>query len=116
MLPLLGEALENFANFYFSSVELFEMATNGVLNGAAPEDATNAVLKPSDPVPQDAIPVQGVEFDSFTERNISVAELVDGMSKAGFQATSIGQAVKIVDGMVGKLFIICETFMILKAL
>lgn len=78
------------------------METNGVLNGAAPTAATDAVLKPSDPVPDNAIPVKGIEFNEFADRNITVAELVDGMSNAGFQASSIGQAVKIVDGMVGR--------------
>ena len=78
------------------------MATNGVLNGTAPTDATNAVLKPSDPVPDGAVPVNGIEFNNFSNRNITVAELVDGMSNDGCQATSIGQAVKIVDGMVGE--------------
>lgn len=78
------------------------MAANGVLNGEAPTHATNAVLKPSDPVPDGAVPVAGIEFNNFSNRDITAAELVNDMSNAGFQATSIGQAVKIVDGMVGK--------------
>ena len=78
------------------------MATNGIINGVAPPGATDAVLKPSDPVPEGAIPVRGVEFDKFTDRNITAAELVEGMTNMGFQATSIGQAVEIVNGMVCK--------------
>lgn len=78
------------------------MATNGVLSDAAPSGATDAVLKPSDPVPGDAIPVQGLDFDKFTARNMTVAELVEGMAHMGFQASSIGQAVEIVNGMVCK--------------
>jgi deoxyhypusine synthase len=78
------------------------MATSGITNGAAPSGATDAVLKPSDPVPEGAIPVRGVEFNRFTDRNMTVAELVDGMSHMGFQASSIGQAVDIVNGMVCK--------------
>lgn len=69
-------------------------------NGAAPTAVTDAVLKPSNPVPDGAIPVEGVEFGKFAHRNISVSELVDGMANMGFQASSIGQAVQIVDGMV----------------
>lgn len=78
------------------------MATNGIVNGAAPSGATDAVLKPSDPVPDSAIPVRGVEFDMFKDRNMTVAELVEGMTNMGFQASSIGQAVDIVNGMVCK--------------
>lgn len=79
------------------------MAANGISSGDAPTGATDAVLKPSDPVPQDAIPVDGIDFDQFKDRNISAAELVDGMINMGFQASHLGQAVKIVDGMVGSL-------------
>ncbi|KAK5166166.1 Deoxyhypusine synthase [Saxophila tyrrhenica] len=74
------------------------MATNGEL-GAAPSGATEAVLKPSDPVPEGAIPIQGLDFSEYAGRNISVAEMVEKMGSMGFQATSIGQAAKIVDGM-----------------
>ena len=69
--------------------------------GNAPVAATDAVLKPSDPVPASAIPVEGIEFNDFHNRNVTVVELVNRMSNAGFQSSSIGQAVRIVDGMVG---------------
>jgi len=80
--------------------------TNGTSsgNGSAPSGATNAVLKPSDPVPEGAVPVQGIEFNDFQNRNMTVPELLDGMSKMGFQASSIGQAAQIVNGMVCKSF------------
>ena len=78
------------------------MATNGTINCTAPSGATDAVLKPSDPVPDNAIPVQGLDFDNFADRNMTVAELVEGMANMGFQASSIGQAVEIVNGMVRK--------------
>lgn len=76
------------------------MDTNGSLNGTAPSGATDAVLKPSDPVPEGAIPVQGLDFNEYADRNITVAELVDNMSDMGFQASSIGKAVEIINGMV----------------
>ena len=69
-------------------------------NGNAPSGATDAVLKPSDPVPEGAVPVTGLDFDDFKDRNISAAELVESMGAMGFQASSIGQATKIIDGMV----------------
>lgn len=69
--------------------------------GTAPSGATDAVLKPSDPVPESAVPVKGLDFDAFADRNITVAELVENLASVGFQATSIGQAADIVNGMVG---------------
>ena len=75
------------------------MASQEAANGAAPSGATDAVLKPSDPVPEGAIPVKGLDFDAFKDGNISVAELVENMSTMGFQASSIGQAAKIITGM-----------------
>lgn len=69
-------------------------------NNAAPSGATDAVLKPSDPVPEGAMPVKGLDFNDFKDRDITVAELVENMAQMGFQASSIGQAAKIVDGMV----------------
>lgn len=75
------------------------MATPGT-NGPAPSGATEAVLKPSDPVPEGAIPVKGLDFDEFNGRNITVSELVEGIGSMGFQASEIGKAAKIIDGMV----------------
>lgn len=68
---------------------------------SAPSGATDAVLKESDPVPQDAVPVVGLEFDKYRERDITAAEMVASMTNMGFQASSVGQAAKIIDGMVG---------------
>lgn len=69
------------------------------VNGIAPSSATGAVLMPSDPVPNDAVPVKGVDFNDFKDREITVAELVESMGHAGFQSSSLSQAVKIIDGM-----------------
>jgi hypothetical protein len=74
----------------------FKMAENGT----APSGATDAVLKPSDPVPEGAMPVKGLDFNDFKNVDITAAELVANMAQMGFQASSIGQAAKIVDGMV----------------
>lgn len=76
------------------------MSNNGVA-AAAPTGATDAVLKPSDPVPDTAVPVAGLDFDDFRGRNATAAEIVAAMSRMGFQASSLAQAVEIVDGMVG---------------
>lgn len=70
---------------------------------AAPSGATDAVLKASDPVPEDAVPVVGLDFEKHREKDITAAEMVASMANMGFQASSIGQAAKIIDGMVGRL-------------
>jgi deoxyhypusine synthase len=77
------------------------MAADDTVNGTAPSGATAAVLKPSDPVPEGATPVEGLDFNDFTNRNVTVAELVEKMGSMGFQASSIGRAAQIIDGMVG---------------
>ncbi|KAI9676297.1 MAG: Deoxyhypusine synthase [Bathelium mastoideum] len=73
------------------------MATNGDLK--APAGATDAVLKASEPVEEGAKQVRGIEFDRYKNSGISVQDMVQGMGDMGFQATSIGEAVRIVNGM-----------------
>ncbi|KAK5010321.1 Deoxyhypusine synthase [Cryomyces antarcticus] len=75
------------------------MATNGH-NAGAPSGAADAVLKRSDPVSEEAREVQGIEFNEYADRSITVEELVAGMTTMGFQATSVGEAVEIIEGMV----------------
>jgi|SRR5690242_2165982 len=69
-------------------------------DAAAPSGATDAVLKPSEPVPADAKEVQGIDFNQYANRSITVEELVAGYSQMGFQATAVGEAVRIVNDMV----------------
>jgi deoxyhypusine synthase len=66
----------------------------------APTGATDAVLKPSEPVPAGSKQVQGIDFNHYAGRNITVEELVGGMANMGFQATSVGEAVRIINDMV----------------
>ncbi|KAK5111203.1 Deoxyhypusine synthase [Meristemomyces frigidus] len=68
-------------------------------NVSAPTAATSAVLKPSDPVPKHAIPVEGLDFNNYRNHNITVADLADNFAAMGFQATSVGQAVGIINRM-----------------
>ncbi|KAH8697817.1 putative deoxyhypusine synthase [Talaromyces proteolyticus] len=70
-------------------------------NGAnsAPFSATAAVLLPSAPVPDDAQKVRGVDFNDYADRDITVAELVSNMATMGFQASAIGEAVRIINDM-----------------
>ena len=65
-----------------------------------PTDARDAVFMTSEPVPEGAIPVQGVDFDRHTKDEITVVDLIDGMSNMGFQASAVGDAVRIINEMV----------------
>jgi|TARA_R110002003_G_scaffold159_4_gene13755 hypothetical protein len=66
----------------------------------APAAATDAVLKPSAPVPEGSREVQGIDFNQYASRSITVEELVGGYANMGFQATSVGEAVRIINDMV----------------
>ncbi|KAJ6260657.1 hypothetical protein Dda_4884 [Drechslerella dactyloides] len=72
------------------------MASNGT---SGPETAIDAVLVQSAPMPEGSVKVKGVEFDDFAGKSITVDELVRNMSNMGFQASSLGKAVEIVDKM-----------------
>lgn len=65
----------------------------------APTLSTDAVLKPSAPVPTDAPQVSGIEFDDYADRDITVAELVSNMSAMGFQASAVADAARIINDM-----------------
>lgn len=71
---------------------------------SAPTGATDAVLKPSEPVPEGAREVQGIDFNQYASRSITVEELVAGYAGMGFQATSVGEAVRIINDMVSCFF------------
>jgi deoxyhypusine synthase len=81
------------------------MATND--NAAAPAGATDAVLKPSDPVPEGSREVRGLEFNEYASRSITVEELVGGYASMGFQATSVAEAVRIINDMVSLFSPMC---------
>ncbi|KAI9856902.1 MAG: Deoxyhypusine synthase [Trichoglossum hirsutum] len=76
-------------------------ASESERDGDAPATATDAVLKPSDPLPEGSKTVRGVEFNKYKERNagITVEELVEGMARMGFQASAVAEAVRIVEDM-----------------
>jgi deoxyhypusine synthase len=75
----------------------------------APSSATNAVLKPSAPVDDKARKVEGIDFNQYASRSISVEELVSGYANMGFQATSVGEAVRIINDMVSCSRQLCAT-------
>lgn len=69
-------------------------------NGEKPPAAAEAVLKPSIPVPADAIEVKGIEFDDHKDAPITVEELIHGMGAMGFQANSVAEATTIINEMI----------------
>lgn len=44
--------------------------------------------------------MKGLDFNEYAGRSITVEEMVAGMAGMGFQATSVGQAVKVIERMV----------------
>lgn len=61
-----------------------------------PAGAAAAVLKPSERLPETAISVHGPDFD----KSPSLQDLLASYDRIGFQATSLGQAIDIVNRMV----------------
>lgn len=70
------------------------MATN-----ETPDLATDAVLKKSVDISNEAIAVSGIDFDKPENKNARASDLVDGMKKMGFQASALGRACEIIDEM-----------------
>jgi deoxyhypusine synthase len=66
---------------------------------SAPKTATDAVLKPSQGVPEGSREIRGIDFDDY-KNGISVDSLVAGMANMGFQASSLAEAVRIINDMV----------------
>lgn len=79
------------------------MASDPGTVAQAPAAAADAVLKRSDPVPDGLRQVQGIEFDHFRARDMTVRDLVAGMATMGFQASAVAEAVRIINDMVRPL-------------
>ena len=73
---------------------------NGSTSQSAPTNAIDAVLKPSDAVPEGATPIRGVDFNQYTNQPITIEDLISNMSSTGFQASAIADAVSIINDMV----------------
>lgn len=61
-----------------------------------PMSASAAVLKPSEPMPDFAVTVEGPSFDE----EITLQKLLESYKRIGFQANSLGKAIDIVNKMV----------------
>ena len=65
-----------------------------------PSEATNAVLVPSAELPKGVQKVEEIDFNDFKGKQITVDDVIQRMSHVGFQATSMGEAVRIINDMV----------------
>lgn len=64
-----------------------------------PELATDAVLKKSEEMPADSVPVSGIDYSNEKSKNIKATDLIDGMRNMGFQASSLSKACDIINEM-----------------
>lgn len=90
----------NVAQSSDSEVQTSTIAT-AEKSGALPSSVTDAVLKPSQEMPAGSQKVEELDFNAFAGRQITVEDLISGMANMGFQASSIGEAVRIINDMVG---------------
>ena len=67
---------------------------------APPSAATDAVLVKSVEMPENAQKVEELDFNKFKGRPITVDDLFQGMKHMGFQASSMCEAVRIINEMV----------------
>ncbi len=71
------------------------------MGSAPPAKATDAVLVPSDPVSEDAQQVRGIDWAALpAEHRSTIADFVGSLAGQGFQSSSIGDAINIINDMV----------------
>jgi len=70
------------------------------MSSGVPSSVADAVLVPSGEMPAGSQKVEELDFNKFAGRAITVDDLVGGMNNMGFQASSIGEAVRIINDMV----------------
>ncbi|KAF7900332.1 uncharacterized protein EAF01_007634 [Botrytis porri] len=75
------------------------MASTSNSDRAPPSSVMDAVLVPSNEMPVNAQKVEELDFNKFARRPITVDDLLSGMNNMGFQASSIGEAVRIINDM-----------------
>lgn len=64
-----------------------------------PDLASEAVLKQSEPVPDDFVKVKGIDYSKDSAYNMAATDIVDSMKTMGFQASSVGQTCEIINSM-----------------
>ncbi len=72
------------------------------MESAPPSQATDAVLVPSEPISQDAREVKGIDWTRLPpEHRAVITNFVNDLTGQGFQSSSIGDAIRIINDMVG---------------
>lgn len=79
---------------------LGKLKKNGPSANRVPTLASESVLKQSEPVAAGMREVDGIDFDDYVGRDITVSELVTGMTNMGFQASAVTEATRIINDMV----------------
>jgi hypothetical protein len=75
------------------------------MGSGPPTKATDAVLVASEPVPEGVQEVQGIDWSSLpAEQRTIISHFVDQLTGQGFQSSSIGDAIRIINNMVGLFF------------
>lgn len=70
-------------------------------SSAPPSKATDAVLVSSEPISEDAKEVRGIDWAALPAQSRSIiADFVLNLSDQGFQSSSIGDAIRIINDMV----------------
>lgn len=74
------------------------------MGSAPPAKATDAVLVPSEPVPDGVQEVKGIDWATLpTEQRTIISNFVHQITGQGFQSTAIGDSIRIINNMVGLL-------------
>lgn len=69
-------------------------------SGQLPASVADAVLVKSVEMPEGSQKVEELDFNKFKGRPITVDDLYQGMKHMGFQASSMGEAIRIINEMV----------------
>jgi deoxyhypusine synthase len=74
------------------------------MGSAPPTKATDAVLVASDPVPDDVQEVKGIDWTALpAEQRTIISSFVHQITGQGFQSSALGDAIRIINDMVGFL-------------
>jgi deoxyhypusine synthase len=91
----------NFLAAHWQLASVIPKAINS-MGSAPPTKATDAVLVASEPVPEGVQQVQGIDWSSLpAEQRTIISNFVDQLTGQGFQSSSIGDAIRIINNMVG---------------
>ena len=76
------------------------------MGSVPPAKATDAVLVASEPVPEAVQQVKGIDWLSLpAEQRTIISNFVDQLTGQGFQSSSIGDAIHIINDMVGQFYL-----------